>query len=77
MEIYYDQFPQAVGLPESVEFDAIVIGSGATGGWAARDPCEVSVTDYVEMTAERVYLPIPGRYDGEYPYAEVGRLFSG
>ena len=29
------------------------------------------------MTVERVYLPVPGRYDGEYPYAEVGRLFSG
>jgi hypothetical protein len=25
---------------------------------------------------ERVYLPVPGRYDGAYPYAEVRRIFS-
>lgn len=28
------------------------------------------------MTVERVYPPIPGRYDAAYPYAEVGRLFT-
>lgn len=25
---------------------------------------------------ERVYVPVPGRYDGAYPYAEVRRVFS-
>lgn len=25
---------------------------------------------------ERVYLPVPGRYDGAYPYAQVNRVFS-
>jgi glucoside 3-dehydrogenase (cytochrome c) hitch-hiker subunit len=25
---------------------------------------------------ERVYLPVPGRYDGHYPYAQVKRVFS-
>ena len=25
---------------------------------------------------ERIYLPVPGRYDGAYPYAEVRRVFS-
>ena len=25
---------------------------------------------------ERVYLPVPGHYDGAYPYAEVRRVFS-
>ena len=25
---------------------------------------------------ERAYLPVPGRYDGAYPYAEVRRIFS-
>lgn len=25
---------------------------------------------------ERVYLPVPGRYDGKYPYAQVKRVFS-
>ena len=30
----------------------------------------------VGITQERRFLPIPGRYDGAYPYAEVGTLFS-
>lgn len=42
---------------------------------------QLAVTGYytseIGMTVEQVYLPVPGRYDGEYPYAEVGRLFSG
>lgn len=42
---------------------------------------QLTVTGYytseIGMTVEQVYLPVPGRYDGEYPYAEVGRLFSG
>jgi hypothetical protein len=25
---------------------------------------------------ERVYVPVPGRYDGKYPYADVRRIFS-
>ncbi|MCZ0955053.1 MAG: gluconate 2-dehydrogenase subunit 3 family protein [Rhodospirillaceae bacterium] len=33
-------------------------------------------TSEIGMTVERVYLPIPGRYDGVYPYSEVGRLFT-
>ena len=42
---------------------------------------QLTVTGYytseIGMTVEQVYLPVPGRYDGEYPYAEVGKLFSG
>ena len=42
---------------------------------------QLTVTGYytseIGMTVERVYVPIPGRYDGAYPYAEVGRLFTG
>ena len=41
---------------------------------------QLTVTGYytseIGMTVERVYLPVPGRYDGAYPYAEVSRLFS-
>ncbi len=41
---------------------------------------QLTVTGYytseIGMTVERIYLPIPGRYDGAYPYAEAGRLFS-
>ncbi len=33
-------------------------------------------TSEIGMTVERRYLPIPGRYDGAYPYADVGTLFS-
>ena len=25
---------------------------------------------------ERVYVPVPGRYDGKYPFADVRRVFS-
>ncbi len=27
-------------------------------------------------TIERSYLPVPGVYIGDYPYAKVGRIFS-
>ncbi len=33
-------------------------------------------TSEIGMTVERRYLPIPGRYDGAYPYADVGTLFT-
>lgn len=41
---------------------------------------QLTVTGYytseIGMTVERVYLPTPGRYDGAYPYVEVGKLFT-
>ncbi|HTM79643.1 gluconate 2-dehydrogenase subunit 3 family protein [Asticcacaulis sp.] len=30
----------------------------------------------IGCTVERIYLPVPGKYDGAYPYAEVNRVFS-
>ncbi|MDG5488066.1 gluconate 2-dehydrogenase subunit 3 family protein [Sphingomonas sp. BGYR3] len=33
-------------------------------------------TSEIGVTVERSYLPVPGKYDGAYPYAEVGRVFS-
>lgn len=33
-------------------------------------------TSEVGMTLEREYLPVPGRYDGSYPYADVNKVFS-
>ena len=30
----------------------------------------------IGCTVERIYLPVPGRYDGAYPYAEVKRVFA-
>ena len=33
-------------------------------------------TSEIGCRQERVYLPVPGRYDGYYPYAQVGRIFS-
>ena len=33
-------------------------------------------TSEIGMTVERVYLPVPGRYDGAYPYEKVGTLFT-
>ncbi|KTT72047.1 transcriptional initiation protein Tat [Sphingomonas endophytica] len=33
-------------------------------------------TSEVGITQERHYLPVPGDYDGAYPYAKVKRIFS-
>jgi hypothetical protein len=33
-------------------------------------------TSEAGATMERVYLPLPGHYDGAYPYAKVRRIFS-
>lgn len=34
-------------------------------------------TSEIGATVERSYLPVPGEYDGHYPYAKVGRIFVG
>jgi gluconate 2-dehydrogenase gamma chain len=33
-------------------------------------------TSDIGITQERKYLPVPGRYDGAYPYSQVNRVFS-
>jgi len=33
-------------------------------------------TSEIGCKQERVYVPVPGRYDGKYPYAQVKRVFS-
>ena len=33
-------------------------------------------TSEIGMTVERVYLPVPGKFDGAYPYKEVSTLFT-
>lgn len=33
-------------------------------------------TSEIGCKQERVYVPVPGRYDGQYPYAQVRRVFS-
>lgn len=33
-------------------------------------------TSEIGCRQERVYVPVPGRYDGKYPYADVRRIFS-
>jgi len=41
---------------------------------------QLTITGYytseVGCKQERVYLPVPGHYDGKYPYAQVRRVFS-
>jgi hypothetical protein len=41
---------------------------------------QLAITGYytseIGCKQERVYLPVPGRYDGKYPYAQVRRVFS-
>ena len=33
-------------------------------------------TSEIGCTQERIYVPVPGHYDGRYPYAQVRRVFS-
>lgn len=33
-------------------------------------------TSEIGITQEREYLPVPGRYDGAYPYSKVNKVFS-
>ncbi|MFN3387351.1 MAG: gluconate 2-dehydrogenase subunit 3 family protein, partial [Allosphingosinicella sp.] len=33
-------------------------------------------TSEIGMTEEREYLPVPGAYDGAYPYAQVTKVWS-
>jgi len=33
-------------------------------------------TSEIGCKQERVYVPVPGRYDGKYPFADVRRVFS-
>jgi len=34
-------------------------------------------TSEIGMTVERIYIPVPGEYNGHYPYAQAGRIFNG
>ena len=33
-------------------------------------------TSEIGCKQERVYVPVPGRYDGRYPYADIRRVFA-
>ncbi|MEO0449620.1 MAG: gluconate 2-dehydrogenase subunit 3 family protein [Pseudomonadota bacterium] len=33
-------------------------------------------TSEIGMTVERIYQPVPGRFDGAYPYEQAGTLFT-
>lgn len=51
------------------------------GGWEFFDKFRQLVltgyfTSEIGITQERKYLPVPGRYDGAYPYSQVNRVFS-
>ena len=52
--------------PESVEFDAIVVGSGATGGWAAKELCENGLTTLMLDRGRSV------RHGQDYPNEGLG-----
>jgi gluconate 2-dehydrogenase gamma chain len=51
------------------------------GGWEFFDKFRQLVltgyfTSEIGITQERKYLPVPGGYDGAYPYSQVNRVFS-
>ena len=33
-------------------------------------------TSEIGITQEREYLPVPGRYDGAFPYSQVNKVYS-
>lgn len=51
---------------------------GATGFFPAFKQLVLTgyYTSEIGITQERHYLPVPGDYDGAYPYAKVKRIFS-
>ncbi len=74
--------PASVALPEQQDsLLTLAMNNGLPGGGvffiAFR---QLVVTGYftseIGMTQEREYLPIPGRYDGTYPYSNVNKVFS-
>ena len=59
----------------------LAMEDGLAGGEAFFDRFrQLVVTGYytseIGMTVEREYLPVPGSYDGAYPYAQVTRVWS-
>ena len=48
--------PTSGEVVKSAEFDAIVIGSGATGGWAAKELCEAGLKTLMLDRARIVFL---------------------
>jgi gluconate 2-dehydrogenase gamma chain len=55
-----------------------VSGAPADFFWQSR---QMVLTGYytseIGMTVERIYIPVPGEYNGAYPYAQAGRIFNG
>ena len=62
-------------VPESVQFDAIVVGSGATGGWAAKELCEnglkTLVLDRGRMVEHARDYPNEGRGTHQLPFRNL------
>lgn len=59
----------------------LAMNDGLPGGAAFFDRFrQLVVTGYytseIGMTVEREYLPVPGSYDGAYPYAKVTKVWS-
>jgi hypothetical protein len=67
-----------------VQQDALLtlaMGDGLPGGAEFFDKFrQLVITGYftseIGITQEREYLPVPGRYDGAYPYSQVNKVFS-
>lgn len=75
--------PFALLAPDAQDAILSLAMENAVPGLASRffDHCRQMVilgyySSEIGCKQERVYLPVPGRYDGAYPYAEVRRIFS-
>ncbi|MBU3077372.1 gluconate 2-dehydrogenase subunit 3 family protein [Sphingomonas quercus] len=72
----------ASASPEQQDALLTLAMNGALPGGAAffENFRQLVVTGYftseIGITQEREYLPVPGRYDGAYPYSSVNKVFS-
>lgn len=77
-------FGVAAAKAPALQQDALLtlaMEDGLEGGSAFFEPFRQLVisgyfTSEIGIQQERVYLPVPGRYDGAYPYSQVNRIFS-
>ncbi|WP_121115319.1 gluconate 2-dehydrogenase subunit 3 family protein [Croceibacterium ferulae] len=72
----------AMATPEQQDaLLTLAMNDALPGGAAFFEPFrQIVLTGYftseVGIMQEREYLPVPGRYDGAYPYAQVNKVFS-
>jgi len=74
--------PTAKATPEQQDaLLTLAMNKQLSGGDAFFEPFRQLViagyyTSEIGMTQEREYLPVPGEYNGEFPYSQVNKVYS-